>query len=253
MTRAPHLPAWILQALYLAARPLLFIHFVIYSHTVSRGIFPDGDPAPARPGPDPVRFLFVGDIAVSGFGVLHDGMAVPAQAAAYFASETTRGASWHAVGTPSLRAVRAQRLLPQLDAFDVAVVMLGIPDVLLITRSTDWGDDLERLVAAIRSRYGADTRVVLAGIPPMQDFRPIAPAGRAVIVAQIARLNRESERVASALGAEFVPFPSWRVSEMLHEQVFSFRTMHRMWAQALAPAMVRAASPARPAAPAPLV
>lgn len=241
MTRTSPLPPWLTQALYLLARPLLLVHFAIYARTVSKGIFPDGDPAPAIEGTHPARFLFVGDIAVSGFGVLHEGMAIPAQAAGCFSADAARGASWDAVGAPTLRVDRAERLLPHFDRFDVAVVMLGIPDVLLATRSADWAHGLERLLASIRSNSGAETRIVLAGIPPMQDFRPIAPIGRALIASLITRLNDVTERVAREIGAEYVPFPEWRVSEMLHEQVFSFRAMHRMWAQALAPALVRAA------------
>lgn len=247
MTRPSRLPSWIMQAAYLLARPVLLVHFAIYSHAVRAGIYPDGPSAPPVEGPRPARFLFVGDIAVSGFGVLHDGMAVPAQTAASFAADTARGASWTAVSTPSLRAEKAPCLLPRVGQFDATVIMLGIADVLLVTRSSDWAAGLRALVAGIHDTSGSDTRVVFAAIPPMQEFRPIAPLGRAIISGQIMRLNAVTARVADELGAEYVPFPEWRVSEMLHEQVFSFRAMHRMWAHTIAPALVRVSELSAPA------
>ncbi|WP_123506859.1 GDSL-type esterase/lipase family protein [Frondihabitans sp. PhB188] len=221
-------------------RPVLLAHFAIYRRTIAAGIFPTVAAERVVDGEDPIRMLFVGDIAVSGYGVLDESMAVPAQVAGCVGARTGRGVAWDVVTDPSLTISEAAQHAVVTPGTDVVVVLLGIPDVLLGTDDERWRRSLRAIVGSARQAAGTSTRVAIAGVPPMQDFRPIQPSGRALISAQVARLNAVSAAVADEMGADFVPFPDWRITEMYIEDAFSFRAMHRMWAQAIAPALVGA-------------
>jgi hypothetical protein len=133
--------------------------------------------------------------------------------------------------------------MPALDAanVDAVVIMLGVPDVLLATSSATWAANLGRIVERIQDQAAPNCRIVLAGIPPMGDFRPIPPLARKMLMLQIHRLNRITHDIASQRSnTSFVPFPDWRVGEMYVQELFSWKLLHEMWARVLASATLQA-------------
>jgi hypothetical protein len=228
-----------LDALLTLARPLLLISFALYKFEVRGNLYPQDVPT-AFAGVDPVRLHFYGDVAVSGYGVLSHGLTVASRTAGRVAVDSGRGATWSVVADPGLTLGKLVAL-PDIGAegVEVAYVALGIPDILLITSTEHWARDLERLVRRIQRESGLRAcRVIVSGIPPLSDFRPIRPAARRVIDRQVERLNTASALVAETLdGATFVAFPTWRIGDMYNEQRFSWRTMHDAWAETLAGAL----------------
>jgi hypothetical protein len=214
--------------------------FALYQREVRRNLYPrDAQPA-GFDGVDPVRLLFVGDIAVSGHGVLSHGLTLVTRTAERIAVESSRGATWSIVSETDL-TLAGVLARPELGAegVEIAFVALGIPDVLLATRPERWGRDLETLVRRIQSESGLRAcRVVVSGIPPLTDFRPIRPAVRRVISRQVDRLNAASAEAVEALpGAVYVDFPTWRIGDMYIKRSFSWRSMHDAWAETLAAAV----------------
>jgi len=239
----------LLAAVVRAAKPLFRLHLALYEHELARSPFPRGERRTSLEGPEPVRLLFVGSIAVEGFGVLDHALTTASQTARLVGSTRRRGVTWDEVSSPVLTAATAARAdLPGAPA-DAAVVLLGICDVLLATSGTAWEADLRRLVASVRESAGPDCPVVFAGIPPMAEFRPIPPVAGRLLTHQIGRLNAVTARVARTTpGASWVPFPEWRSEGLYHQELLSWSTMHRRWGQAIAPAVAGAIAPALKAA-----
>lgn len=224
------------------ARPLLRMQLALYKQDVRRAQFPEDDPEFVIPGPDPDRLLFIGDVAVAGYGVLHQRMTAVFQTARFIAHDRARGCWWTTIAATDLTAARVARM-PALDAanVDAVVIMLGVPDVLLATSSATWAANLGRIVERIQDQAAPNCRIVLAGIPPMGDFRPIPPLARKMLMLQIHRLNRITHDIASQRSnTSFVPFPDWRVGEMYVQELFSWKLLHEMWARVLASATLQA-------------
>lgn len=233
-------PATVTTILLYCARPLLRLHFAHYERDVRQALFPEDDPQFDITGPDPDRLLFIGDVAVAGYGVLRYGMTASSQTARFVAQDRRRGCVWTTIAATDLTAARVAKM-PTLDAaeVDAAVIMLGVPDVLLATSSTSWAINLLTIVEHIREQAGPNCRIVFAGIPPMADFRPIPALARTMMTLQIQRINRVTQSTASHLtNTSFVPFPEWRVGEMYVQDVFSWKSLHEMWARVLASATV---------------
>lgn len=229
-----------LDALLRLGRPLLLISFALYQHEVRHSLYPRDVQPRSFPGVDPLRLFFIGDVAVSGHGVLSHGLTVASRTAERLAAESGRGASWGLIAATDLTLgrVAASRTLGA-DGVEVAFIALGIPDVLLITSPEAWARDLETVARRFQDESGLRAcRVVVSGIPPMADFRRIHPMARRLITRQVDRLNVASAEVAGRVpGMTFVGFPTWRIGDMFIEQTFSWRAMHDAWAQTLASAL----------------
>lgn len=228
-----------------AVRPYLRLHLALYNRKMRRGVFPEATMERMVPGPAPQRLLFVGDIAVAGYGVLLDGMAFPAQVAQIFSGQHDRGCTWEQVTTFDLTAKKAAALLgDEATGVDVAVVALGIPDVLLVTDRATWERHLQDLIATIRDRASSECRIVITGLPPMDRFQPLPGFVEKAFSLQMARLDEVSAALASRSDdLAFVPFPTDDFGSMYLRDVFSFRAMHRLWAKTVAPHLTRPDAP----------
>jgi hypothetical protein len=225
-----------------AARPLLRVHLELYRREMASSIFPRDERSPLIAGPRPERLAFIGSVAVSGLGVLSHGMTTSSQTAARVADRRGRGLSWSELTSPVL-TMHTAATMPSLttEGADVVVVLLGIADVLAATSASSWEADLRLLVARAREEAGPDVAVVVAELPPMADFRPIPPVARRLISAQAARIDAATRRVADGDDAvTVVPFPAWDLDGVSVQDLFSWATMHRTWAEALAPGVVAA-------------
>lgn len=222
------------------ARPLLLLNLAHYKREVRRAPFPVDAPARRIAGPGPDRLLFVGDAAVAGYGVLQEGMTAPSRTARLVARLRERGCRWETIATADLTAARAARM-PRLEATDadVVVIMLGLPDVLLGTRTAQWVKSLRSMVSRLGGDEGRGHRIVFAGIPPMPDLRPLPTLVGRLMIVQIQRLNGATRVVASETpDATFVPLPTLQPGERQGDEQVCWRSMHKLIARALAPAVV---------------
>jgi hypothetical protein len=235
-TLQPLLPLASVAALAVA-RPTLRLHLALYMRDMEAAIFPPHDDVYSIPGPDPERVLFLGDIGVAGYGVLLAGMAMPAQVATRRAARTGRGVEWETVASYDMTARKAAaRIADRAGPLDVAVVALGIPDVLVATSTAEWTDRLEAIVGSLREQAGEACRIVITGIPPMDRFQPIPMIGRKLLLAQVTRLNRAASRLDDPEhGIVHAPYPDISGTRMHVRDRFSYRVMHAHWADAITP------------------
>jgi len=235
-TRQPLLPLASIAALAVA-RPTLRLHLALYMRDMEAAIFPPHDDVSAIAGPDPERVLFLGDIGVAGYGVLLAGMAMPAQVAGRRAARTGRGVEWEIVASYDMTARKAAAALAtRTGGLDIAVVALGIPDVLVATSVTEWTDRLTAIIRSIRAQAGDRCRIVLSGIPPMDRFQPIPMLGRKLLLAQVTRLNRATRLLDDPEhGVVYAPHPDISGTRMHVRDRFSYRVMHAHWADATMP------------------
>lgn len=224
------------------AKPLLRVHLGLYRREVAKALYPLDEPVFEVAGSDPDRLAFIGSIAVSGFGVLHHGMKASSQVGQRVAAARSRGCTWTEVTSPTLTArttLRETTLVTR--GTSAAVLFLGITDVLLGTDADDWQRDLLRVIGRIRAESETTTTVVIAGIPPMTEFRAIPETAARLIDRQIAALNGASHRLAlESEGVAYVPFPTWDVGELFIQDALSWSQMHRLWAKAIAPVVTAA-------------
>lgn len=222
------------------SRPLLLLHFVLYKLDVCRAPFPTDIPESSIAGGDPDRLLFIGDVAIAGYGVLHHGMTAASRTARLVARQGERGCRWETIAAADLTAARVARMATLgTVGVDVAVIMLGVPDVLLGTRPSRWAGNLWTIAERLRAEGGVDCHIIFVEIPPMADFRPIPTVARTLLTLQTRRLNQAMRVIASETpNAAYVPCPTWRADERYVAEQISWKTMHEMLARLLAAAIL---------------
>jgi hypothetical protein len=236
------LRAALIDVVVSCVRPLLRVQLALYKQDVNVGPFPEDEPEFVIAGSDPDHLLFIGDVAVAGYGVANHGMTVVFHTSQLISEDRGRGCQWATIGATDLTVAQVARM-PDLGAaeVDVVIIMLGVPDVLLATSSTTWATNLGTVIDRVQDQSAADCRIVLAGIPPMGDFRPMPPWVRKILMLQVHRLNGITLATASHRpNTSFAPFPDWRVGKMFVEELFSWRALHKMWARVLASATMKA-------------
>lgn len=129
-----------------------------------------------RNGENSVRLLFLGESTIEGVGAPTYDQTLPGQAAQSVATEAAVTVSWHAVGKRGVTVQKTiQHLLPQLpdERFDMAVIALGVNDVLRFHHPTHFQRDLMSLISQLRFRLGP-IPIVLVAVPEVGRF-PILP------------------------------------------------------------------------------
>lgn len=232
----------LVEAILRVARPLLRIHLLHYTHDVANAPFPTDLPERHIDGGHISRLLFIGEIALAGYGVLMHRMAVPYRAAVRVRRRLGRGVQWQVVARPDLTALSAASI--DYPSTDLAIIMLGIPDVLLATTPTQWTERMGTLIDRIRAGSRPDTPVILAAMPPMADFRPMPRLVARLLTLQTRQLNSASQRLARGLPAvTFLPFPDLPRNRRYVEEAYSWRDLHEIWSTVIARAVTTALPP----------
>jgi lysophospholipase L1-like esterase len=164
-----------------------------------------GDPFGRVEPPDNVatrqlRLLVLGESPVAGCGIEHQRDALAAHVARELARQRQASVDWHAVGRIGISARgAAQELEAEVRAIpraDVAVVALGVNDVLQQTSARRFSVDLAGVIAMIRRHHG-DVPVVLAGVPPVGRFPALPQPLRALLGWRASWLDRAARRLAA--------------------------------------------------------
>jgi lysophospholipase L1-like esterase len=148
----------------------------------------------------PLRLLVVGESTAAGVGATHHGEALAGALAARLAATLGRRVAWRVLGENGATARRVLRLV-EADRgapVDLAVVALGVNDVLEQTRGRQWESDFAALVAALRAQRGARD-VILLEVPPLARFPALPRPLRDVLGADARRLDARLARVAARL------------------------------------------------------
>lgn len=150
----------------------------------------------------PLALLVVGESTVAGMGAATHAEALAGRTAAALARESGRAVRWRALGESGATARRAAALVRQaaeagpLDA-DVAVVALGVNDVLRFRPDPVWVLELADVVAALRARTRAQLPVVVAAVPPMYAFPALPQPLRLTLGAHARLLDAAAARWAA--------------------------------------------------------
>lgn len=223
------------------ARPLLLASLSEYRRDVTRAVFPADEPEQHIEGSPSHGILFVGDVGVMGYGVLWQGMTVCARVAHRVAAHRQQGLRWSTIAAPDLtlrRALKRVRSAPR--EVDVIVLMCGVPDILLATTSGTWSAMLSALISTAQHDHPR-AHVLIAGMPPLQEFRPVPARVYRLIADRVAALNVASSSVAAACGsASYIDFPHTAPGALKVQGQLSWATLHETWADVIVPAVLAA-------------
>ncbi len=152
-----------------------------------------------------LRLLVLGESTVMGVGVerMEEGLA--AQLARCLAERFSRTVRWQVAGQSGIRLAGLLERLPELpeeEPADFVVVVLGVNDTLGLTGKRHWQEGLGRLIDAFA---GENTRVLLAGVPPVGHFRALPRLLRRMFGWRAALLDRWARRAAERKGALHLP------------------------------------------------
>lgn len=152
-------------------------------------------------GHSSVRLLFLGESTVEGVGAPTYQEALVGQSAQSLAQATNRTVHWHAVGKSGATVQRTiQQLLPQVpdEPFDVAVIALGVNDVLRFHQPARFQREMAMLVSQLRSQIGA-IPVVLAAVPAVGRFPGLPQPLRSGLGLRAHAFNIALQRLASSM------------------------------------------------------
>jgi lysophospholipase L1-like esterase len=204
---------------------------------------PFGHAEPPAAAERSLRLLVLGESTVAGCGIDHQRDALAAHVAAALAERDRAAVDWHAAGCIGITARRAAvELETQVAAVpraDLAVIALGVNDVLQQTSARRFAQDLADVIAMVR-RHHADVPVVLAGVPPVGRFPALPQPLRALLGWRAAWLDRAARRLA----APDVAYVATRPDNTARE-LFAWDGFHpssagcAVWARALVAAATR--------------
>ncbi|GAB4475691.1 MAG: SGNH/GDSL hydrolase family protein [Burkholderiaceae bacterium] len=157
-----------------------------------------GAPAGEAGSGAPLRLLVIGESTAAGVGAAHHGEALAGELAVRLARRLGRRVLWRVLGENGATARRALRVLEAADTApaDLAVVALGVNDVLEQTRAARWQSVMAALVARLHARTGA-REVILLEVPPLARFPALPRPLRDVLGADARRLDARLARIAA--------------------------------------------------------
>ncbi|UNK70990.1 SGNH/GDSL hydrolase family protein [Microbacterium sp. H1-D42] len=144
-----------------------------------------------------LRVIVVGESTAAGCGAATHEEAFAGEFARALSGRRDKPVQWTVQGRhgATIRRVR-YRMLPDLDTpVDVAVLLIGVNDVLTRTPVAQWGDDLAAVVEALDA---AAERTVVAGIPPFDAFPALPRALRTYLSERGRALDAAAQEVCAA-------------------------------------------------------
>jgi lysophospholipase L1-like esterase len=191
--------------------------------------------------PDLVRLLVVGDSTAAGVGVTSMRDALPPQLAAILAVRRGCTVAWTvSARTGATASVTAEELVPAAPIEqDIAVVLVGVNDVLKMTPRQTWRASMDRLVDALEKHLRPGGQIVLSGLPNLWQFRAFPQPLRAVLAWRGGALDREVRQIAKRRqGVSHVAMPpvSWPeqfAEDGFHPNAAAYRALAAHFAAAL--------------------
>jgi lysophospholipase L1-like esterase len=191
--------------------------------------------------PDLVRLLVVGDSTAAGVGVTSMRDALPPQLSAILAVRRGCTVAWTvSARTGATASVTAEELVPAAPIEqDIAVVLVGVNDVLKMTPRQTWRASMDHLVDALERHLRPGGQIVLSGLPNLWQFRAFPQPLRAVLAWHGRALDREVRQIAKRRqGVSHVAMPpaSWPeqfAEDGFHPNAAAYRALAAHFAAAL--------------------
>jgi lysophospholipase L1-like esterase len=145
-----------------------------------------------------LRILVAGDSAAAGVGVDRQDDALSGQLAAALAPRFA--VSWRLVARSgyTTRDLLARLRREPAHPFDVAVLSLGVNDVLRGVGVDAWQEQLGRLAALLNGRFGV-RRAIFSALPPMHEMRALPHPLRWLLGARARRFDAALEALVEGL------------------------------------------------------
>jgi lysophospholipase L1-like esterase len=195
----------------------------------------------AADGTGLLRLLVIGDSTAAGVGITYMRDALPPQLAAILATRRGCTVEWTvSARTGATASVTAEELVPVAPLEqDIALVLVGVNDVLKLTPRHTWRASMDRRVDALQKHLRPGGQIVLAGLPNLRQFRAFPRPLRAVLSWRGRALDREVRQIAKRrLGVMHVAMPpaSWPVmfaEDGFHPNAAAYRALAGHFAAAL--------------------
>ncbi|MFO7596632.1 MAG: SGNH/GDSL hydrolase family protein [Desulfocurvibacter africanus] len=186
-----------------------------------------------------LRFLALGESTVAGVGAATQEQALTCQCARWLRDLTGRAVCWKAVGLSGGNArslLVRMRTMERVEA-DLALVVLGVNDVVAFRAPAKWAQDLTSLVLALRERSG-NIPVLLAGVPPVERFTALPQPLRDCLGRRARVLDREARQLVSRLpGLSHCQTPLPRPDHLAEDGFHPSPAGYSGWAWVLAHAL----------------
>lgn len=156
-----------------------------------------------------VQLLVIGESTVAGCGIATQDEALPAQVARALAAREGARVHWRGIGRIGITAARVARELEDETAAapnaDVAVIALGVNDVLTQNSARRFARDMAGVIGMIR-RHHPSAFIVMAGVPPVGRFPALPQPLRGLLGWRARRLDRAAAASAAGdPGVRYVP------------------------------------------------
>ncbi len=165
----------------------------------------------------PLRLLVLGDSSAAGVGVEHQDAALVGQMLAHLALH--RRVAWELQARSGITTARAQVFLREVGPCDVAVLALGVNDVLRQTRAARFAAAQAALLRRLRERHGAGV-ILASAVPPLGLFPAFPEPWRSHLGRRASLLDATLREVCAEEGALHVPFDMQPRAELLARDGF---------------------------------
>ncbi len=209
--RAMRLADLALSPLYLAQA----LRFIARTERLPEAAGPREGQIGQGPG---LRLLILGDSSGAGVGVAHQDQALVGQMLRHLAPVVP--VQWQVIARSGATTARARRMLHGAGAFDIAVLALGVNDVLRQTSAHRFARQQAALMADLRARHGVQ-HILASAVPPFGGFTALPDPLRGYLHGRATRLDAVLRGVCAQAGACHVPFDlapdmAWLARDGLH-------------------------------------
>jgi lysophospholipase L1-like esterase len=128
-----------------------------------------------------LNILGLGDSVIQGVGLCSFADSVTARVSAGIAQLSQRSTHWRALGSPGAKARDIVEALQYEDvsSLDVAVISVGVNDVIGLTSLLQWQNAVFQIVSRLRAR--SSVKIIIVGLPPMHRFDRLPQPLRGVL------------------------------------------------------------------------
>lgn len=200
----------------------------------------------------PLRLLILGDSSAAGVGASHQSEALSGQLRACLALTLAAPLQWRVVARTGIATGEALTLLDEAmpdepEAFDIAVVALGVNDVTALRGVSRWLADVDRVCDRLRERHSV-RRVIWSGLPPMHRFPALPQPLRTVMGLHARALDRalavHFSHAGSANGLRHIAMPLMPDGAVASDGFHPGPLAYARWAQTLHSALDEDKKPA---------
>lgn len=190
-------------------------------------------PRMGRTGQGPgLRLLVLGDSSGAGVGVAHQGQALIGQMLLHLAPQAS--VDWQVIARSGATTAHARGMVQGAGQFDVAVLALGVNDVLRQTSTRRFARHYTALVQDLRARHGV-AHIFASAVPPLGAFTVFPDPLRGYLGRRATALDGALHALCAECGACHVPFdlapdPKWLARDGLHPGA----ALYAEWGQRMA-------------------